>query len=131
MAFTKVKKNKSKRGRAAADPIVTVSKAHMIGLNQAAYEAIGAPAHCYLEWDTDACLLRIVACTGDDPNSFPLGHKNGTKFGARQVLRDLGLDPKGTTRQFPARRDTRLSLIADLSDMPAAGGGIVPMRRTA
>ncbi|PWH05215.1 hypothetical protein DEO23_14135 [Brachybacterium endophyticum] len=130
MAFVKMKKNKAKRGRASGGPSITISKAHTISLNTEAWEAIGSPAHCYVEWDADDCLIRLVACTADDPNGFPLDGKVGPRFGARQLLRDLGLDPKGETRRFPTRRDSRLSLIADVSEMPAAGG-VVPLRRTA
>lgn len=130
MGFVKINKNKSRRGRHAQQPALTISKAHAISLSTEAWELIGAPAHVYVEWDSAACMIRLVGTSSDDPDSFPLGNKVGPRFGARQLLRDLGLDPRGETRSFPVRRDSRFSLVADLSTMPASGK-VTPIRRTA
>lgn len=131
MAFIKIKKNPSRRGYQAGGPQITISKQHTIGLNTAAWELIGKPAQVEIAWDPDTSRVMLTASSPHE-DTFPLSGKSGAKFGARQLLRDLGVDPRGETRRFPVTRENRLSLIADLSDMPAASTGTVtPIRRTA
>lgn len=130
MAFRKL--DKPGRATPTQAPQITIARnsgTHQVylSLNKAARASLGDPAAVHFEWDDEACLLRIVASSPDDPAAYRLGrHGRVTVTG---MIRDLGLHI-GKTMQIPARRDTRVSTIADLSDVPVAGV-VTPIKATA
>lgn len=133
MAFQKLQKAKAVRGVAAHGPFLTIAKAGTFGINQAAWAQLGQPAAIHLEWDPDACHLRIVASSPDDPAAYPLTSAR-LKFGAQTLLRQLGLNYQTGTQRFPLAASGRLAPVADVSAMPggiAKNSPITPLRRTA
>lgn len=117
MAFKKL--NRPRRKAGISTPLATLGPAShntsYLALNSAAADALGRPAAVYLEWDDEEYLLRLVACSPDTPDSYPLS-KSG-RFSVTGVMRQLGIDTS-QSRPYPVRRDTRLSLIIDLSEAP-------------
>lgn len=132
MSFRKLAK--PTRTTAGTQPYITLAvtttsnRQVYLALNTAARRALGDPAAVHFEFDDDKFLLRVVASNPEDPAAYAIP-KTG-RVSVTGMIRDLGVNVTTTTR-IHARPAGRLALIADLSDMPAAGGGIVPMRRTA
>lgn len=129
MAFKKL--SRSTRKPSLQGPRLTLSTSSngstYLALNSAAKQAMGDPVAVALFWDDEECLLRIAACSPEDPDSFAVGKH--ARLSVTSVVRDMGLSITETVR-VAAKADTRTSLLADLSELPAAGN-IRPIRGAA
>lgn len=130
MAFRKLPK--PKRSTGTTTPTVTIgltgsARQTYMGLNSAARNALGDPAAIHLEWDGDRMLMRIVVSSLEDPAAYKITKQNG-RISVTGVLRELDLTPVETT-VIPAKKDTRVSLVVDLTDMASAT--VTPIRGAA
>lgn len=130
MAFRKL--SKPKRSTGTTTPTVTIgltgnARQAYLGLNSAARKALGDPVAIYLEWDDDRMLMRIVVSSPEDPAAYKITKQNG-RISVTGVLRELDLTPVETTT-IPATKDTRVSLVVDLTDMASAT--VTPIRGAA
>ena len=121
MAFRKLQK--PKRSTASATPAITIgltgnARQAYMSLNAAARKALGDPAAIHLEWDDDRMLMRIVSSSPEDPAAYKITARTG-RISVTGVLRELDLTPVETTT-IPAVKDTRVSLVVDLTDMASA-----------
>lgn len=118
MAFKKLRRP----GRSHASPIsISIgtssnTRQTWLSLSKGAHRALGEPAAIHLEWDDEDCLLRVVASSPDDRDAYPIT-KSNLRVSVTGIVREMGWDAT-TTRAFPGRRESRTSIIADLSDMP-------------
>lgn len=96
-----------------------------LAMSREAVTALGDPVAVHFEWDSDDYLLRIVASSPDDPAAYPIPKTKRLSVGP--MLADLGVRVTERTR-IPVASDSRLSVVADLSDLPAASQ-VTPMRR--
>lgn len=130
MAFRKLPK--PKRSTGTTTPTVTIgltgnARQAYLGLNTAARKALGDPAAIHLEWDGDRMLMRIVVSSLEDPAAYKITKQNG-RISVTGVLRELDLTPVETT-VIPAKKDTRVSLVVDLTGM--ANATVSPIRGAA
>lgn len=120
MAFKKL----HRPGRARASAIVITigmssqNRQTYLSLSKGAHRAMGEPVAVHLEWDDEECLLRVVASSPEDPAAYKLT-PSSLRISVTGIVREMGWDAS-ETRAFPGRRDSRLSVVADLSDMPVA-----------
>ncbi|WP_152353286.1 hypothetical protein [Brachybacterium subflavum] len=131
MAFRKLQK--PARSGGSPLPQITIgatgsNRQSFLALNAAARKALGHPAAVYLEWDPDEYLLRIVASSPEDPAAYTLTKSTG-RISVTGIMRELGIDTR-TTRTVPVKPQGRVAVIADLSELPAAGA-VRPIRGTA
>lgn len=129
MAFKKL--SRSTRKPSLQGPRLTLSTSSngstYLALNSAAKQAMGDPVAVALFWDDEECLLRIAACSSEDPDSFAV--TKHARLSVTGVVRDMGLSITETVR-VAAKSDTRTSLLADLSELPASGN-VHPIRGAA
>ncbi|MCT1430593.1 hypothetical protein M3G50_07480 [Brachybacterium muris] len=130
MSFRKLLK--PKRSTGTTTPTVTIgltgnARQVYMGLNSAARKALGDPAAIHLEWDGDRMLMRIVVSSLEDPAAYKITKQNG-RISVTGVLRELDLIPVETIT-IPATKDTRVSLVVDLTDMASAT--VTPIRGAA
>ena len=130
MAFRKLQK--PKRSTGTTTPTVTIGltgsgRQAYLALNSACRRALGDPAAIHLEWDDDQMLMRIVVSSPEDPAAYKITKQNG-RISVTGVLRELDLTPVETT-VIPAKKDTRVSLVVDLTDM--AHATVSPVRGAA
>ncbi|WP_347042049.1 hypothetical protein [Brachybacterium nesterenkovii] len=120
MAFRKL----SKPARInAGDPTISIGlsgngRQAFLALSRGARMLLGDPVAVYLEWDDEASLMRIVASSLEDPAAYKITGSTSL-ISVTRVLRDLDLTPRHTMR-FPVRRDSRLSVVADLTPLVEA-----------
>ena len=130
MAFRKLQK--PKRSTGTTTPAITIGftgsgKQAYMSLNAAARNALGDPAAIHLEWDDDRMLMRLVSSSPEDPAAYKITARTG-RISVTGVLRELDLIPVETTT-IPAVKDTRVSLVVDLTDMASAT--VTPIRGAA
>lgn len=130
MAFRKLPK--PKRSTGTTTPSITLgltgsNRQAYMSLNAAARKALGDPAAIHLEWDDDRMLMRLVSSSPEDPAAYKITARTG-RISVTGVLRELDLTPVETT-VIPATKDTRVSLVVDLTDMASAT--VTPIRGAA
>ena len=96
-------------------------------MNTAAIMALGEPAAVFFEYDDEDFKLRIVASSPDDPAAYKLS-KHG-RIAITGLTRQLGWGIT-STHKLTATRMGRVSLVIDVSDLPAATT-ITPIRSAA
>ena len=110
MAFAKVSKPKP-------DPYITITTrtegGNAIMLPAHTRDLIGDPVAVFFEWDPDDSLLRIVASSPADPDSYRVGVRN--RIGVKGLLGSLGVEVD-KTGPHPVIADGPLAVIADLSN---------------
>lgn len=107
----------------AGDPTVSIGlsgngRQAFLALSRGARQMLGDPIAVYLEWDEETSQMRIVASSLEDPAAYKVTGST-SRISVTRVLRELDLTPQHTMR-FLARRDSRLSIVVDLSPMVEA-----------
>ena len=131
MAFRKLAKPRRYNG-VSTTPAITISRGSAtstsyLALNAAAFTALGEPAAVYFEYDDEEFKLAITASSPDDPAAYKLGKHR--RIAISGLTRELGWAIQKTTKH-PAQRRGRLSLVIDVSELPAATT-ITPIRSAA
>jgi hypothetical protein len=106
---------------------VTLSQRGDIYLNRCAVEALGWPAAVTLMYDRGRNIVGIKPADPDDPGSYPLRNKGGTRSRSRGLFaasfcRHFQIAPTKPVHIRDPRMDKDGVLIIDLNDaVPSAG----------
>lgn len=102
-------------------PMITLARSGetvTLRLNSAARLATGHTAHVAIDWDPDACLMRLVPVEDDEQGALRLSKEGAV--GITGIIAEMGVHVTHTTR-LAARPGPHRSLTASLGDLPASG----------
>jgi hypothetical protein len=110
----------------AAEPTLTIMRSGMIGLNDAAFDALGRPAWVVLRFHREKRLLAIRPTTEDVPHKYKLNTNDRDKnvmFSAKSFCGNYGIELDESRRR--TAKLVGSGLVVDLSEP-----GTVVSRRT-
>ncbi len=88
-----------------AQPMVTVQKAGTLGLNHAAFEALGEPEAVLLLFDPEERIIGLRRVERSDPNSYPVQKQpsgKGAVVSGKAFAQFYGI-ATDQARRYPAR----------------------------